>query len=269
MPAMLQRAVEDFFSRHLRADDIDRLPHVPGREHAKRADYLIDGRRTIVEVKSLEDDRQKAVQKVMDRWRAQLGYPILFDAPDLGTVARFHPEGAVMLRQVAEAMARPLEQHLRSANQQIRESRKTYGIPQAAGILVLLNEDVDCLDPPYLVPSINRLLWKRSGNESAYPCIESVLLISLAHRLLKDGKQWECTFSFGRGTANELRARALAIQWAAFRGVPLIDNGRSLSAEQMAQQQYVAIGPMGRIDLTALPPTNVVTSYAAQIEIRR
>jgi len=242
---MLEPMVQAFFRQLPGCESIDELPMTAVQRGGKKADFFLFQRRIIAEVKEFVDDREAAVRDVLDTLRNQGMIRVERGVPLVQEVLRDHPERVAINARLFSAATSCLETHFREANQQIRETRRHWVADEALGILVLVNESVDILDPKAVAGAVNRLLGKRSPDGTPrFPMISSVVFITTAHRIVEDGgKRKDLVISMGltsRQHDEDLRAAEQRIKegWAAFRGLPVRDGGkitpeqvRSLSVE--------------------------------------
>ncbi len=178
----LARAVQDFLERRLLGERIDDLPLTADQRDARKADYLLLDRSVIVELKDLVDDRVAPIKAIIDRWRDQPGWPLVYGAVDLQEILRVHPRGTQINEELFQAVLNSLESVVRAANQQLRTTRETFAIPDAHGVLFLVNDAVDLLDPELLGGTLKRLLTKRTRDgELRFPDVDSTVVFTTAH----------------------------------------------------------------------------------------
>jgi hypothetical protein len=117
------------------------------------------------------------------------------------------------------------------ADQQTGDTREIFSIPNAMGVLVIVNENASMLDPEVIRYGLDNVFQKRCPDGALrYPHTDGVVLIPEAHPIktpygpriplmLFDNSQGRVTERFQR-FGNELFEA-----WAKFNGVPLIRTG--------------------------------------------
>lgn len=108
-------------------EDIDALLRNTDPHGVKRADYLLANRTVIVELKTVVSDPQSPVT---------------------------HP----LSQRQADKLTAVMERDVSHADKQTAGTREIFGIPNAAGILVLLNEGAPILTPDFFRYRVPRLL---------------------------------------------------------------------------------------------------------------
>lgn len=110
-----------------------------------RADYLLSGRRVVVELKTLTTDTSPKAQRELDRHRNRDDYPIIPGAVELYKILRHLPDGDQINRRIYGKVTRSVEDALRTAEAQIRDTENIFALTDNVGLVVLLNECVDIL----------------------------------------------------------------------------------------------------------------------------
>jgi hypothetical protein len=204
-------------------EDVDVLLNgrdLPGKN---RADYLLRSRAIIVEQKSLEVDPVKRPQNYADKLMAE-GRLIAF-----GTVStKLLSEG--IQREFVLDLTKNLDAIVAKADKQTRDTRQIFSIPDALGVLVILNEKAGMLDPQTVYYGMANVFKKRSADGSLrYPANDGVILIPEAHAMnTPHGPRIPLMkFTSPRGRANERFVQFsddLFEAWSRFNGVPLIKS---------------------------------------------
>jgi Penicillin binding protein transpeptidase domain len=182
-------------------DTLMRRSNLPGR---KSADYLAFDRRVIIEQKSLEVDPDQKVQSFINDLIRERG-PLAPGDASLTSVARLLeglPDGYSLKKGLYERLTRGIEDILARADKQTADTRQTFALPPelALGMVIILNENAQILEPDYVVSRVWDTLCKRSPKgELRYQNNEVVILISEGHRVLTDGAVgWQVGLADGR-----------------------------------------------------------------------
>jgi hypothetical protein len=226
---LLESAVTEFLEQRLQGECIDRLT-LP--RPAKHADYFLCDRKVVVEIKSITEDRVGAASGILDKWRAEADWPLVYGSPAIQQVLQRHPRGAQVNEELFTAVTSSVEWNFEKANRQIRETIDCFGLPGAYGVLFLLNQDVDLLDPKVLASKLGQLLEKKlPGGDVRFPYIDSVLVFTWAHKIVGDDSvEMSPIVAVSRPLeANEAPGRTfenyLMGEWASFLGVPITYAG--------------------------------------------
>ncbi len=225
----LELVVQEFLERGLLAEKIDDLLTLTQEQRARpKADYFLRDRSVIVELKDLVDDREQLVRGVLADWHQRPGWPTTYRDFDIQDFLKLHPQRAEINRDLSGAFVRSLENVVRDANAQIRSTRSTFALPDAQGVLFLVNDSVDLLDPKVVGTTLSHLLARRDVDGSPrFPHVESIVVFSTAHTVAGvDGSRHlviQAVLPPGidptkmHGSFEDL----VMEQWAAFLGKPL------------------------------------------------
>jgi hypothetical protein len=158
---------------------IDDLPQTPEQRAAKKADYLFRNRTIVCEQKTLETDTWPKVEKLLKFLEKRHEWPIFYGAWELAKILRKFPDGPEINRRVFDSLTTAVQKAISDANRQIRETKRTFNLPDSGDLLVLANENVTALSPQIIVHKVLRTLQKREEPEGAlqFPEINAVQLI--------------------------------------------------------------------------------------------
>jgi hypothetical protein len=150
------------------AEVIDRLELPSDPTRRRKADYLLGGRSVIVELKTLSDDVSHKVEAMANRHRERDDWPLFYGTADVRKVLAHLTGGEAIYGKLVNALGRSVEDAVRSAEEQITHTKGVLGIPDAAGMLVILNEAVGILDPYVVGHRVAQLLRRpRTGNSES------------------------------------------------------------------------------------------------------
>ena len=166
MPSALERRFLSFLASLPGAESLDIL--LAGRRYSgeRRADYLLFGRRVIVEVKSLETDTSPKVETEMERHRERNDFPLIYGEVELSKVLKHLPDGKEINERIFLRTTRSVEDATRSAEDQIENTARLLGLNEAVGVLVLLNQGVEILTPE-VVASRVAMLMRRTNDDGS------------------------------------------------------------------------------------------------------
>ncbi len=223
------------------AEAIDDLP-LDTRE-GQRADYLWCSRSVIVELKVLRGDPQAKVDSTFDELSKRDDYPVMFGHVAAPKVLAHLPDGAEQLRCLHQKVMRSVEAAFRDAKRQIANTKRLLGLDDALGILVLLNPDIEALDPISVGKEISCLMQHRQGNIWA---VDVVWLLSEAHLV---GEAQPCIIiesdKVDRFTWTDAFLSSLNTQWGAFNNSPVLTSDAKLLTDlPMRRKSEQRTGPM-------------------------
>ncbi len=179
------------------AESLDELILARGGSPPSCADFLLNSRRVIVEVKCLHDSREDVIRRTIEQFkRSPLWIPLPRDM-DWPDVVRFQPHGTTLQRIITEQVTKHLEDIVRKAQRQIRSTRVVFGLPDAHGLLVVLNNAAPVIDAKVMVARFSALTCQRaSGGALRYPAIEGTLLLPLNDFIVRPdgGTDGPCIF---------------------------------------------------------------------------
>jgi hypothetical protein len=188
-----------------------------------RADYLLSGRAIIVEQKSLDVDPTARPQNYANKLMAQRRL-IAF-----GTVSTKMLSDDLR-REFVLDLAKNLDAIVAKADRQTQDTRDIFAIPDALGVLVILNEKASMLDPQVIHYALANVFQKKTADGSLrYPANDGVILIPEAHAFdTPHGQRIPLLkFTSPHGRANERFLQfcdRLFDAWSRFNGVPLIKS---------------------------------------------
>jgi hypothetical protein len=163
------------------AEVIDRLKLPSNPRRRRKEDYLLGGRSVVVELKTLSDDVSHKVEAMADRHRERDDWPLFYGAADVSKVLARLPDGEAIYGKLVNALGRSVEDAVGSAEEQITHTREVPGLPDAAGVLVILNEAVEILDPYVVGHRVAQLLRRPRKGNSASEKLNFVWLLFESH----------------------------------------------------------------------------------------
>jgi len=218
-------ALKDRFQSFIRTfdgcEDIDTLLKSNDPVGKNRADYLFRDRTIVVEQKSLEVDPIARPQNYAEKLMAE-GRLIAWGTVSTKTFSED------IQREFVLDLTRNLDSLVAKADKQTRDTRAIFSIPDAMGVLIILNENASMLDPKVIHYGLANVFQKKSADGSLrYPANGGVILIPEAHAIdTPHGRRIHLMrFNSPHGRAKERFLQfsdALFEAWARFNGLPLI-----------------------------------------------
>jgi hypothetical protein len=205
-------------------DDLLRDVHLEGK---KRADYLLWEQQIIIEQKVLVVDPADRPQKFVDEL-IQQGRILAYGRVSVERIFARLPDGHELKRKMIRGITKGVEDSFASADKQTRDTREIFSIPNAVGIVIILNVSAPTLHPDLVRYGLSQVLQKKREDGSIrYPNNDGVIMISEAHTDISEaGRGAPCFSSPTPHTKYERVVRdfsnSLIQAWAAFNNVPLV-----------------------------------------------
>jgi hypothetical protein len=231
----VKRTLENRFSAFLAqlegAECVDETLSEPELAYGKRADFLLDHRRVILEVKLLRVDPQPKVEERLKPHRNRPEFPAFYWDADLNEILPHLPDGEEIRREIFHAVTRSVQSALENADDQIAATKAALGLAEACGVVAILNEKVGILAPEFVTAKASQMLRKTKNGGIRYRNIAYVWIIAESHRLAgKDGSEHLPLILLEGPTAAEHPVageylNSLQPLWAAWQEVPFFDLG--------------------------------------------
>lgn len=176
--------LEEYFDGFIRFSGGIRLTDRfgPGLEE-KNADYLFEDQKVIVELKILKQDFvQSQKEKIDEAVRNAMRSVKITPGMILGTDKSVPQE---VVDATSEVLKKPLQNIVKSANKQIKESKGILSLPDGKGVLAVLVDGFYSIDPFLMANIFHKIITFN------YSCVNVVLLISFRRRVklnLGDGE---------------------------------------------------------------------------------
>ena len=228
----LQDRFEAFLNQLEEAESIDDTLSNTELAHGKRADYLLDHRRFILEVKALETDPKYKVEKLLKPHRDRPEFPLFFWDSDLSEILQYLPDGEEIRQEIVHSVMRSVQGALEKADDQISETKVALELPDACGVVVILNQGIDILSPELVTAKASQMLLKTKEGDTRYKQISYVWIISESHRVSRvDGLEQLPLIVLEGPSADNYPASgeyldSLQSKWAEYEGRPFFSLGQ-------------------------------------------
>lgn len=228
MPESLEEKFKRFIASLPGVEVIDKI--IPSGLHQgkRRADYLLQNRQVILELKTLKTDPSPKVDKELEKHQDRDDYPIIYGEVELQKILRHLPDRAQINQRIYRNVTRSVEDAIRSAEKQIRDTKGLLQLENSIGMLVLLNESIDVLSPDVVVHKTSELLCRQRDAMSPTLPIDFVWLLFKSHvSPLGPGLNGLPSMLLQGESAHDAKwfieyFEGLQKGWAYFNGVPLI-----------------------------------------------
>jgi hypothetical protein len=195
----------------------------------KRADYLLQNRQIIVEQKVLEVDPKGRPQKFVDKLGRERGW-VIFGTVSTRQVFEKEKDADDLQRRMVLDLAKTIDADVANADKQTAQTRSLFNIPDAMGILVLLNQGANTLKSDVMHYALANVFEKKkqTTDDLRYPANDGVVVISEAQTVRVPGflggfpTQVFYSPQTTKRAAVEAFGDSLLNQWAAFNNAPML-----------------------------------------------
>jgi len=180
------KSLEDRFLDFIRtiegAEFVDELELSAAQKEAQKADFFFSDRTVICELKSLKTNTEPKIEPLLEPYRGTETWPVFYGNWNVSKILKHLPDSEKINRKLINAVSSSAHGAIRSANQQIRSTKKLFSIPDAGGLLVLLNDSVQVLGPDLLLKRVGEILRKRKPNgDLQFPEIDVTWILTETH----------------------------------------------------------------------------------------
>ena len=219
--------MEDFYN-FLKAlphsESIDALGKKPTQKGKQIADFFFLNRKITCEVKSLNRDTREKVERIIDSLRKRDDFPVFYGERNVKKILRHLYDGEETYKKIVYSVTSPIEDQIRDANRQIRDTRSLFQTQGSAGLIIMVNRLVDILDARVIQWRIRQCLTKkRADGAHGFECIDAVWLIDEAHLLVVSEKDATPILINIEGDGKQTKfvsdyIEYLSVQWATWNG---------------------------------------------------
>ncbi len=255
----MRECLEGRFTRFLKslphAEEIDALALAKETSGVRRADFFLASRSVILELKALTKDTSHKVDEEMNRQRDRDEFPLFYGERDLQKILDALPDGDEIHRRIYGAITRSVEQAVRSAEEQVSQTRELFRLPNSVGLLVILNESVEVLDPTVVASRVSQLLTRGRSGRSTAEKLDFVWLIFESHSVQGVGRlrAYPSVLIVGDGGVRyewyDGFHADLQERWAKFNNAEQIDGGDDIADMRYASGKTAESPPPSHLPL--------------------
>jgi hypothetical protein len=170
-----------FLDSQFGTECIDAIELTPEQAAAEHADYFLQDRRIVVEIKSLKTDTAPKMESILAPHRGRPEFKAI-SSKSIDTILDLLPDGDEIRAKLFLAITESVEGAVEKANRQIRETKRTFRLPDAYGLLVLMNDSVVILPPTTVAKRVAQSLMKRTQTgASRFSEIDTAWLMNERH----------------------------------------------------------------------------------------
>lgn len=200
--------------------------------YGKRADFLLNERKVILEIKSLKVDPHYKIEERISPHRSRPEFPHFYWKSDLDTILPYLPDGEEIRHNIFHAVTRAVQTALEKADDQIHATKGALKLESSCGVVAILNENIDILSPDVIAAKANQMLLKTKNGNIRYKQLSFVWIISESHLLIsKDGAEHLPLILLEGPTADDYANVGeyldnLQLKWAEFEEHKSLSRGR-------------------------------------------
>lgn len=161
----LERRFIKFASSQNGFESIDDLATIPGGQTHQIADFFAENRTFIIEIKAVASEQHQKFQTFIDDLIRQRGFPKIYGTVHAGEVLMCYSDHEELLSKMREMSKTHMESVFRSANRQIKHTKEAFGLPNALGIVIFLNE-IEQFYSPFNIAAISKTLLEKKDQSS-------------------------------------------------------------------------------------------------------
>lgn len=140
----------------------------------------------ILELKTIKSDPGEKLESYFHEIMERPDFPAIYGELNFRKVVGLMDDGEQLIRKFENKAFRQIESVVSKADKQVNSTIKYLSmIPDTAGVLVLINEAAEMLEPDILVNYISGLLGAKSGDKLRFKNIHRVILIQDTHMMAK------------------------------------------------------------------------------------
>lgn len=210
MNESLETRFTNFLERVFSAESIDKM-HKPGPNDPKMADYYLNNKEIIIEIKSLNIDQSQKGYDIINDYLSK-NEIIVFGTMAASSIVTKPEDECMLKRNIQEKMTIRIKKVCSSANKQIAQQFKAT--PQSKiGVLVLINENNASLHPSMVAERV--INYAKEYNKHFHYC----LMIFESHKICLNGNYLpyplllDLTYDKKQTTSKYL-LQAIQWQWA-------------------------------------------------------
>lgn len=217
---------QEFLELLPNSESIDEVAKDIDHEGVQIADYLFLDRKIVCELKTLNKDTKEKVDAIVRDLEQRDDYPIFYGKWDVNKILDNLHDGKDIQAKMAYKVTSPIEGTIKDANRQIRDTKRLLDIPDAKGLVVIINESVEILDAKITSWRISQCLRKKKKDGSVrFESIDVVWFLDEAHELdIRPGLKGPVSVQISGQSDDEFTidyTECLMYQWSAFVGIPI------------------------------------------------
>lgn len=149
-----------------------------------KADYLLGARGIVAELKTVNGSPLKRTEERLKARLSKPDAPILFGTLGVSRIIEPLADRDAVAKVMADMAGRAVRRHLLKANEQIGAIKERLGLPDAGGVVILMNDSEAMID----AAAVGYTLLNAFGSaQENYPHITGVWAVIESHRIAMQG----------------------------------------------------------------------------------
>lgn len=151
-----------------------------------KADYLLGGRGLVAELKTINGDPHDRMELRLKERFAKADAPIVFGTLGLSKVIEGLHDRDGLSKMLVDVAGRAVRRHLQKANEQIAAIKTRLDLPDAGGLVILMNDAEPMIDASAIGYAIKSAFETVEGG---YPHITNIWASIESHRIQMPGER--------------------------------------------------------------------------------
>lgn len=151
-----------------------------------KADYLLGQRSLIAELKTMNGNPHNRIEQRLKERFAKPGAPIVYGKVGLSKVIEGMEDRDTLNKMLVDLVGRGVRRHLQKANDQIAAIKTRLNLPNAGGLVILMNDAEPMIDAGAIGYAIDSAF---NTVEGGYPHITNVWASIESHKIRMPGKR--------------------------------------------------------------------------------
>ena len=180
----LERRVIKFLEGRSSTESLDSAVFNQVNGSKAKADYLLGDRLIVAELKTLNASPKDRTEQRLNERFSKPDAPIVYGTVDVSQATKDLPDRDAISKMIVDMAGRAVRRHLLKANDQIGAIKARLGLPNAGGILILMNDAEAMIDASAIGYTLKNAF---ETNQGRYPHITNVWAIIESHRIALPG----------------------------------------------------------------------------------
>lgn len=149
-----------------------------------KADYLLDHRAIVAELKTVNAGPQTQMESRLKARFDQPGAPIAFGTLSVSAVIGSLHDSEAVSKMLVDLAGRAVRRHMRKADDQIASIKERLDLPDAAGLLILMNDSETLIDVSAIAYAIKSAF---ENPEGSFSHITNIWVAVESHKIAMPG----------------------------------------------------------------------------------
>ena len=196
---------------------------LPNSPNVENADYFLERGSIICELKCLEIEYNDRIQNLVDQWMDERRIGQVYGELPFNKIIEGHSDQEELNREALNKIRKAFERVVKEANNQIKETKKYFTLPNSKGLLIIVNLANLVLEPDIAAWLLQSVL---DSKRNIFKSIDTIifLTIDIEGKLPKVPTHFKLWLQISRSENEQIDpvfADYLQGTWAHFIGIKL------------------------------------------------